>query len=54
MVIGVPFTVIVSPRTKLVVSEFVPAPPFNRVDAVMGAGVVALLFLRRAGVVASP
>src|SRR5437899_9380341 len=54
MVIGVPFTVIVSPRTKLVVSESVFAPPFNRVDPVMGVGVVSLLFLAAPAIVASP
>jgi len=54
-VIGVLSTVIVSLRTKLVVSEFVPAAPFNSVEVEICAGVgVALLFLLAPVVVASP
>ena|SRR5437879_6587935 len=58
MLITVVFTVIVSPggpATKLVVSESVFGPPFNRVDGVMGVGVgVSLLFLAAPTIVASP
>src|SRR2546423_490173 len=57
MLITVLSTVMVSPggpATKLVVSESVFAPPFNRVDPVMAVGVGRLLFLAAPVIVAAP